>query len=78
VLEHPGGEEFAVAKYELSVRHDLRPLALKTVLTYLELDGVLRRGRRSTRATGCVRSVRRRWRTWSPASTRRARASCAA
>ena len=26
------------------MRHDLRPLVLKTVLTYLELDGVLRQG----------------------------------
>ena len=44
VLEHPVGAEFAVSEYELSVRHDLRPLVLKTVLTYLELDGVLRQG----------------------------------
>ena len=44
VLQHPVGKEFAVSEYELSVRHDLRPLVLKTVLTYLELDGVLRQG----------------------------------
>ena len=44
VLEHPVGAEFAVSEYELSARHDLRPLVLKTVLTYLELDGVLRQG----------------------------------
>ena len=44
VLEHPAGAEFAVSEYELSVRHDLRPLVLKTILTYLELDGVLRQG----------------------------------
>ena len=44
VLEHPDGAEFAVSEYELSLRHDLRPLVLKTVLTYLELDGVLRQG----------------------------------
>ncbi len=44
VLEHPVGAEFAVSEYELSVRHDLRPLVLKTALTYLELDGVLRQG----------------------------------
>jgi ATP-dependent DNA helicase RecQ len=44
VVEHPLGAEFAVSEYELSVRHDLRPLVLKTVLTYLELDGVLRQG----------------------------------
>src|SRR5947208_10943974 len=44
VLGHPAGAELAVSEYELSVRHDLRPLVLKTVLTYLELDGVLRQG----------------------------------
>src|SRR6266542_2172486 len=44
VLEYPVGAEFAVSEYELSVRHDLRPLVLKTALTYLELDGVLRQG----------------------------------
>ena len=44
VLDHPVGVEFAVSEYELSVRHDLRPLVLKTVLTYIELDGVLRQG----------------------------------
>ncbi len=44
VLQHPVGTEFAVSEYELSVRHDLRPLVLRTALTYLELDGVLRQG----------------------------------
>ncbi len=44
VLDHPVGAEFAVSEYELSARNDLRPLVLKTVLTYLELDGVLRQG----------------------------------
>ncbi len=44
VLDHPVGSEFAVSEYELSGRHDLRPLVLKTVLTYLELDGMLRQG----------------------------------
>jgi ATP-dependent DNA helicase RecQ len=44
VLEHPVGAEFAVSEYELSVRHDLRQLVLRTALTYLELDGVLRQG----------------------------------
>jgi ATP-dependent DNA helicase RecQ len=44
VLEHPNGAEFAVSEYALSARHDLRPLVLKTCLTYLELDGVLRQG----------------------------------
>jgi len=44
VLQHPVGAAFAVSEHELSVRHDLRPLVLKTALTYLELDGVLRQG----------------------------------
>src|SRR5438874_1265410 len=44
VLRHPAGAEFAVSEYELSARHDLRTLVLKTALTYLELDGVLRQG----------------------------------
>jgi ATP-dependent DNA helicase RecQ len=44
LLEHPLEEQFAVSEYELSGRHDLRPLVLRTVLTYLELDGVLRQG----------------------------------
>jgi ATP-dependent DNA helicase RecQ len=44
VLEHPVGAEFAVSEYELSLRHDLRQLVLRTALTYLELDGVLRQG----------------------------------
>ena len=38
------GVEFAVSEYDLSNRHDVRPLVLRTVLTYLELDGVLRQG----------------------------------
>jgi ATP-dependent DNA helicase RecQ len=44
VLEHEKGEQFAVSEYELSARYDVRPLVLKTVLTYLELDGILRQG----------------------------------
>ena len=44
VFEHPVGTELAVSEYELSVRHDLRPLVLRTALTYLELDGFLRQG----------------------------------
>jgi ATP-dependent DNA helicase RecQ len=44
VLHHPVGTEFALSEYELSDRHDLRPLVLKTALTYVELDGVLRQG----------------------------------
>ncbi|MES2462201.1 MAG: ATP-dependent DNA helicase RecQ [Armatimonadota bacterium] len=38
------GPEFDVSLYELSAKHDLRQLVLKTVLTYLELMGVLRQG----------------------------------
>jgi ATP-dependent DNA helicase RecQ len=44
ILEHAEGAQFAVSEYDLSVRHDVRPLVLKTVLTYLELDGLLRQG----------------------------------
>jgi ATP-dependent DNA helicase RecQ len=38
------GEEFALNLYDLSARYDLRPLVLRTALTYLELRGVLRQG----------------------------------
>ncbi len=44
VFAHPVGERFAVSEYELSARHDVRPLVLKTILTYLELDGLLEQG----------------------------------
>ena len=44
LVDRRAGAEFAVSEYELSTRHDVRPLVLKTVLTYLELDGVLRQG----------------------------------
>jgi ATP-dependent DNA helicase RecQ len=36
--------EFALSQYEASSRHDLRPLVLRTALTYLELQGFLKRG----------------------------------
>jgi ATP-dependent DNA helicase RecQ len=36
--------EIALNLYELSARHDIRPLVLRTALTYLELLGVLRQG----------------------------------
>ncbi len=39
-----GPEEFDVSLYDLSSRHDLRPLVLKTALTYLELEGALKQG----------------------------------
>ena len=35
------GAEFDVSEYELSARHDVRPLVVKTLLTYLELEDVL-------------------------------------
>jgi ATP-dependent DNA helicase RecQ len=38
------GPEFDVSLYDLSGKYDLRQLVLKTVLTYLELMGVLRQG----------------------------------
>src|SRR3954454_16101327 len=44
VFAHAGGEQFAVSEYELSARHDVRPLVLKTILTCLELDGFLEQG----------------------------------
>lgn len=37
-------EEFAMSSYELTARHDLRPLVLRTAMTYLELAGALHRG----------------------------------
>jgi ATP-dependent DNA helicase RecQ len=44
VLAHPVGETLALSEFELSGRFDVRPLVLKTLLTYLELDGLLRQG----------------------------------
>lgn len=38
------GPEFSLKEYDLSTRHDLRPLVLRTALTYLELGGVLKQG----------------------------------
>lgn len=37
-------EEFAMSQYSASGQHDLRQLVLRTALTYLELQGKLRRG----------------------------------
>jgi ATP-dependent DNA helicase RecQ len=37
-------EEFALSSYDLSAKHDLRPLVLRTALTYLELLGALSKG----------------------------------
>ena len=44
VFAHDEGEQFAVSEYDLSSRHDVRPLVLKTILTYVELDGYLEQG----------------------------------
>jgi ATP-dependent DNA helicase RecQ len=44
LFAHSAGEQFALSEYELSSRHDVRPLVLKTILTYLELDGLLTQG----------------------------------
>jgi ATP-dependent DNA helicase RecQ len=38
------GPQFDVSLYEVSQRHDLRPLVLRTALTYMELAGVLKQG----------------------------------
>ena len=38
------GPAFDVSLADLSTRHDIRPLVLRTLLTYLELLGVLRQG----------------------------------
>ncbi|MGO8674104.1 MAG: RecQ family ATP-dependent DNA helicase [Capsulimonadaceae bacterium] len=39
-----GPEEFDVGLFDLSSRHDIRQLVLRTALTYLELLGVVRQG----------------------------------
>ena len=44
LFAHATGEQFAVSEHELSSRLDVRPLVLKTILTYLELDGFLEQG----------------------------------
>lgn len=38
------GESFAASHYDLSSRHDIRMLVVRTLLTYLELDGYLSGG----------------------------------
>lgn len=35
------GEQFDVSEHELSTQYDVRPLVVKTLLTYLELEGML-------------------------------------
>jgi ATP-dependent DNA helicase RecQ len=44
IFAREDGAQFDVAEYDLSTRHDVRPLVLKTILTYLELEGFLRQG----------------------------------
>jgi ATP-dependent DNA helicase RecQ len=44
IFANAPGAQFAVSEYDVSIRHDVRPLVLKTVLAYLELDGYLRQG----------------------------------
>ena len=44
VFANETGRPFAVSEYELSGRLDVRPLVLRTILTYLELEGLLRQG----------------------------------
>ena len=41
-LEGRVPEEFDVSRYDLSQETDIRPLVVETVITYLELDGLLR------------------------------------
>lgn len=36
------GEDFDVSRYDLAQETDIRPLVVETVITYLELDGLLR------------------------------------
>ncbi len=38
------GDDFDVSLYTLSAQHDIRPLVLRTLLTYLELEGYLEGG----------------------------------
>ena len=44
LLSGAPGDELVVAEYDVSTRFDVRPLVLKTLLTYLELEGLLRQG----------------------------------
>lgn len=38
------GDDFSVSPYELAHKHDIGPLVVNTLLTYLELDGYLQEG----------------------------------
>jgi len=39
ILDQPG--DFDLSSYELSRAHDIRPIVIKTLLTYLELEGLI-------------------------------------
>ncbi len=39
LLQHQG--QFDLSHYDLSAEHDMRPLVVRTLLTYLELDGLI-------------------------------------
>ena len=80
VLRHDDGHAVRRLRVRASERHDVRPLVLRTVLTYLELEGLLRQGtpfyagyshppgRGLVR--GRVRAVRRRARRLPPPARR--------
>ncbi len=44
VFANEVGATFSVSEYQLSAQFDVRPLVLKTILTYLELEGLIREG----------------------------------
>src|SRR4029453_14253142 len=44
VFAHDDGQVFSLSEHELAARFDIRPLVLKTVLTSLELEGLVRQG----------------------------------
>ncbi len=44
VLSGGGGATFDVAEHALAAMHDIRPLVLRTLLTYLELDSYVHQG----------------------------------
>jgi ATP-dependent DNA helicase RecQ len=67
----PASRSFDVNLYHLSAEHDIRPLVLRTALTYLELLGVLRQGTPSTPATGSAHTTR--WTSHRRSASRRAR-----
>ena len=78
------GREFDVSVYELSTVNDTRPLVVTTLLTYLELEGVIE-ATRPFYATWSVRLLRRpsragsgsrsRWMRWRGRPVRRASGS---